>query len=424
MGGMLAPLTASADQWTKIWGTAPFQSTYYGGDDSINAMIMDTSNNILYTGGIHSWQNGAIVLAGQSYNATVGKMDSNGNIIWTDEIGMDRWSDTYGKAIGYDKYGNTYSLVYSWCSPSISGCDIAGDGVKERSNYIVKHDYYGNRQWIKNIGLESDFDARDMLVDKYANIFVVGNSTVNGIRHVAIQKYNYYGTKTGSAVYPSETNETAVDIATDIPNTAMSTINTLYIAFEKDNVRDASWVCCDYTDMGVKRVYSNLTLKWSQTTKNPYWEHPAQVIFNPVTLEVMLFGQETYDRALAAGFQPFAGTPTWYKTTTSSIGVIYVNSLVALNNGQILATGGIGKNGVRGNGWGSDILFARYSATGDLLDIRNHGVYDRRDHGAEIVLDSAENYYIGGAVAGDLDGQSATPNTGTTHDFIMLKNRP
>lgn len=422
-GTLVTPKTAmAAYDWTKIWGHAPFQSTYYGGDDAVSAMVMDSSNYIRFTGVTNSYQFGAIVLGGQTYNAVVGKMDTNGNILWSDEIGVDAYSDTQGKAIGYDKYGNTYSLLYNWCSPSAIGCDLAGDGVKDRSYYIVKHDYYGNRVWIINIGLQTDFDAVDMLVDKYANIFVVGSTPVSGVRHVAMRKYNYWGNQTGSIVYPADSDETPVDIATTVDNFILTSINTIYIAFEKNN--SASTTCCDYTDMGVKRVYGDLSLRWSNTTHNPYWEHPRRVVYNRVTSEVMVFGGEAYDTALIAGFQGFSGNLSWFKTASSSIGVIYVNGVVDLSNGDVIATGAIGKNGVRNNGWGNDILYARFNSTGDLQEVRNRGVYGVRDTGYAITLDSAENYYIGGNVGGDLDGQSATPNSGVSKDFIMFKNRP
>lgn len=421
--GMFVTATpVQANQWTKIWGAAPFQSTYYGGDDAVSAMVMDNYNYIHFTGVTNSYQFGGIVLGGQTYNAVVGKMDTSGNILWSDEIGVDAYSDTQGKAIGYDKYGNTYSLLYNWCSPAGTGCDLAGDGVIDRSYYIMKHDYYGNRVWTINIGLQADFDAVDMLVDKYANIFVAGTSPVNGIKHVAMKKYDYWGNQTASMVYPTDTDETAVDIASNIDNFILNTINTVVIAFEKKN--PASGSCCDYTDMGVKRIYGNLSLNWSNTTHNPYWEHPRQVVFNRVTNEVMVFGGEAYDTALIAGFSGFSGNLDWFKTASSSLGVIYVNSAIDLSNGEVIATGAIGKNAVRGNGWGNDILFVRFSASGDMLEVRNRGVYGVRDTGYALTVDSGENYYVGGNVGGDLDGQTATPNSGTSKDFIMFKNRP
>ena len=94
------------------------------------------------------------------------------------------------------------------------------------------------------------------------------------------------------------------------------------------------------------------------------------------------------------------------------------------NYGDVWATGAIGKNGVRGNGWGNDILFIRYSSTGKNLEVRNAGAFGVRDTGYAIILDSAENYYIGGDVAGDLHGQKVTPNSGVSKDFILMKNRP
>ena len=78
---------SDANQVTKIWGYAPL-SDGYGGGDIIQAMASDSLGNVYFGGDTHGRPCcGYIGTVMQQYNAAIGKLDNNGNLLWSRELG-------------------------------------------------------------------------------------------------------------------------------------------------------------------------------------------------------------------------------------------------------------------------------------------------------------------------------------------------
>ena len=409
--------TASAEAWVRMWGYAPFQSTYYGGSDAISDIQVDKDGTIYFAGVTNSYQLGGIVLGAEVYTGVVGKMDTHGNLLWSRELGVQRFSNTVMVSMGRDQYGYTYTLGETSGSSSVPESDVVGNGIYEKQVFVVKHDANGNQQWLMPIALSKDLYMPKLSTTNLGYSIITGSRLgTDGVYRVVAYRINYWGNLVGPIEYPAVKSELVTDVTTDG--------YYYYIAYKSFENSGANG---DPYDTGLKRVDRYLSLRWSTRSNQIGWEEPSAVVYNFSNNQIMVFGTNGSSAAVT-GFD-YRGNFLYQKTYYTApnqpfIGEVYVKDAVQTANGEILATGSIGKNGVKNNGWGNDILYAKYSATGDPLDVKNIGAYNTRDPGNAIAVDAAGNFYIGGAAGGNVEDQLATPNSGVSKDFIMLKNKP
>ena len=135
--------------------------TGYDVRDEGNAIVVDTSGNVYFTGTWYYWAN-------SKNDVCTGKLDSNGNSIWFTVLNGSgfEYGDDEGTDIALDKTGNVY----------ISGKIItAGDNI----NYLTaKFNNAGTALWTRSYnGTANDSDiANNLSLDTAGNVYVTGNS--------------------------------------------------------------------------------------------------------------------------------------------------------------------------------------------------------------------------------------------------------
>ncbi|MFN6538699.1 MAG: SBBP repeat-containing protein, partial [Nostoc sp. EkiNYC01] len=98
------------------------------------------------------------------------KLDRNGNILWTKNLGG--ISPDSGFGITNDKDGNTY--VSGFFSGTATFDNITLTSVGNNDAFITKLDSSGNFLWAKNLGGTSDDSGRGIIVDETGNAYFTG----------------------------------------------------------------------------------------------------------------------------------------------------------------------------------------------------------------------------------------------------------
>ena len=302
--------------------------------------------------------------------------------------------------------------------------DVIGDGVYTERLFMTKYDPNGNRLWIKSIAAyrTAIFNPK-MFTTYWGANYIGGTTNINGINHIVFYYVNSLGYSYGPYVLPATVSE-------EFKGLDFDGSSYFYVLYETNGVdpRDAY-------DAGVKKLDFALRVVWDTHSNIIYEDRPTAITYNKVSNKVMVFGTsrnyytfvEMYDPA-AGSMQSFKDLVYPYSYVPTYYGPSFISDVAVLSTGEVVATGTIGFNGVLNNGWGTDILYAKFSSSGEWIDYAARGAYDRIDNGWAITVDRYNNYFIGGSIMGDLDGQhyNTTANGGqsNTSDFIVFKNRP
>ena len=189
--GFLAKYDINGNQiWIKQFGT--------DSDDEGSGVISDTSGNI-YVTGITSGSLPSYTNAGLE-DIFIIKYDTNGNIVWTQQLGTSTRDYCYDITI--DSNNNLYITGYTWgdLDSNING------GSKDV--FITKYSSAGVKQWTKLLDSEysgtADWDeAYGIAVDSSDNVYITGftdgnlgdKTSSNGFRDFFIAKYDSNGNK-------------------------------------------------------------------------------------------------------------------------------------------------------------------------------------------------------------------------------------
>ena len=183
-------------------GTATFGSTTLTSAGNEDAFItkLDSNGNVLWAQKLGSTSSGSGIgittdAIGNIYatgalnansdinNSTslstsdtfIRKLDQNGNILWTKNLGGT--SPDSGFGITNDKDGNTY--VSGFFSGSATFDNITLTSVGNNDAFITKLDSSGNFLWAKNFGGTSDDRGRGIIVDETGNAYFTGYFSVS-----------------------------------------------------------------------------------------------------------------------------------------------------------------------------------------------------------------------------------------------------
>ena len=109
----------------------------------------------------------------------VSKLDSSGNFVWAKAMGGGQ--DEQGKSITVDSAGNVYTTGYFGDHNSIATADFdPGLGIYNLTSagyndvFVSKLDAFGNFVWAKGIGGAATDFGREIKIDSYGNIFIIG----------------------------------------------------------------------------------------------------------------------------------------------------------------------------------------------------------------------------------------------------------
>ncbi|MDZ4711896.1 MAG: SBBP repeat-containing protein [bacterium] len=169
--------SAGVQKW--IYNRGGGGVTGYDVHDAGNAVTVDTSGNVYFTGTHYYSQT-------TKQDICTGKLDSNGLSLWFIVRGGAgaEYGDDEGNDIAVDTSGNVY----------VTG---RGTGIGGDLNYVtIKYNSAGSEQWAKFYsGAAGGKDvAKSIAVDAAGNVFVTGNSDGTGTgADIATVKYNSIG---------------------------------------------------------------------------------------------------------------------------------------------------------------------------------------------------------------------------------------
>jgi Beta-propeller repeat len=155
------------------------------GDDIANAVAIDPSGNIYITGSTGGSLPGWTSSGGK--DIFLAKVDSSGNILFTEQFGTAQDDVAYGIAI--DTSGNIYitgSTGGNLGATSAGGLDI----------FLTKFDSSGNRIFTQQFGTNQDDIGYGVVVDIIGNIYITGStkgilgSSSFGLQDVFLAKFN------------------------------------------------------------------------------------------------------------------------------------------------------------------------------------------------------------------------------------------
>ena len=106
----------------------------------------------------------------------VTKLDSNGNVIWAEQLEDTGLGLDFGLSISTDDLGNIYVTGIKDADPETDLSDISADPTSaEGEGFIAKLDSSGNLVWTENFDSTSFSLGRDVATDEVGNSYVLGN---------------------------------------------------------------------------------------------------------------------------------------------------------------------------------------------------------------------------------------------------------
>ncbi|WP_254564661.1 SBBP repeat-containing protein [Oscillatoria sp. HE19RPO] len=165
--------------WTRQLGTPGIDIAY--------GVATDRDDNFYITG----YTTGSLASpnAGE-YDAFIAKYDSNGNQLWSQQLGSLQTDIARGVAI--DGGGNVY------ISGRTTG-SLDGNNAGNFDAFFAKYDRDGNRVWIRQLGTSGWDQSPGISTDQNGNIYITGYTTGNlegvnaGTRDIFVTKYDPSG---------------------------------------------------------------------------------------------------------------------------------------------------------------------------------------------------------------------------------------
>ena len=188
--------------WAKENGTV--------NNDVAYGIAIDSSDNIYITGYTEGDLDGNTNAGGS--DIFLMKYDSNGNKIWTREIGTSENDEGYGLTI--DSSDNIYITGYT--EGDLDGNTNAGGS----DIFLMKYDSNGNKIWTREIGTANNEIAYGIAIDSFDNIYITGYTNGNldgntnaGGSDIFLMKYDSIGNKIWAREIGTANNEIAYGIA-------------------------------------------------------------------------------------------------------------------------------------------------------------------------------------------------------------------
>ena len=145
-------------EWTKQLGTSS--------NDYANGVAIDSNNNVYITGSTTGSLGGANAAVG-SFDAFLAKYNSNGDVVWTKQLGTTSSDQAYGVAI--DSNNNVYITGSTY--GSLGGANAAVGSVDA---FLAKYNSDGTVEWTKQLGTSSYDQANGVAIDSNNNVYITG----------------------------------------------------------------------------------------------------------------------------------------------------------------------------------------------------------------------------------------------------------
>jgi uncharacterized delta-60 repeat protein len=364
-------------QWVKRYdGSA-------NGDDEAAAIVVDSSGNIVVTGGSHGSSTG-------SDYATI-KYDSTGDQLWIARYNgptNDEGLYFFGDFMAMDSSNYVYISGYSY-----------GNGTADDYT-TVKYDSSGNQEWVARYNSPGNYRdyVSDITVDSTGNVYVTGIAYINERNYdYATVKYNSAGVEEWAATYdgPGNKSDSAEAIAVDTSGNVYVTgwsrgsgTNYACTTIKYDSAGKQQWVrrynSLDNDDDGGYAV----TVDTSGNVYVTGWSY----IESSESLDFLTI---KYD---SAGNELWAST---YDNPEHGHGEAYLIALDSSNN--VYVSGRDFQENV-------DYITVKYDSEGNELWVaRYDGPGDGSGLPLGLVADSADNVYVTGrSIGSDMSIDFAT----------------
>jgi len=189
------------------------------GYDTSNSIALDSAGNIY----INGWTDGSFDGTTADRDAFIAKYDNNGNKLWVQEFGSS--PDPTNPNAGYD-FSNGGMTVGSNGSLYIVGSTYGSLGATtagEADAFVTKYDSNGNWQWAKQLGTAAWDEAKGVAVDNAGNVFITGHTKGNlasptanqGDADAWVAKYDSSGNQTWIKQLGTVTEDVANAVAVD-----------------------------------------------------------------------------------------------------------------------------------------------------------------------------------------------------------------
>lgn len=190
--------------WTKQLGTTT-------SDEGV-AVAVDPDGDIFVTGDTLGGLDGNTNQGNRDMFLT--KYDTNGNILWTKQLGTTTLD--YGMGVAVDSSSNAFVTGYT--AGGIDGNTNQGNN----DMFLTKYDTDGTKLWTKQLGTASFDFGRAVTVDSLGNAFVAGDTeggidgnTNQGASDMFLTKYDTDGIKLWTKQLGTSAIENGLGIAID-----------------------------------------------------------------------------------------------------------------------------------------------------------------------------------------------------------------
>ncbi|HMQ70617.1 MAG TPA: SBBP repeat-containing protein, partial [Ignavibacteria bacterium] len=416
-----------SDNGSLSWIKTENESTYYPSQDYPNAMAADSNNNI-YIGGVSQGLNGTDFL--------LCKYDNSGNQLWVSRYDGEANADDNLTCLSVDKNGYVYAI---------------GHTKRINSNHdiiLIKYDTNGNIIWIRIYDNSNLNDIpNSMAMDSLNNIYITGYSrTSANTEAIVTLKYNSDGIQQWVNVFADESGiNRGFDIVLDDSSNVYVTGRRSYSITLKINkfgntewsssysgyegvaivLDDSSNVYVAGNDSHSILFQTNHNLVTTKYNRNGVfqWSNIIGPSYNNICRATDL-AIDNDNNIIVTGFYPQASNTSknnYIITKYSRDGNVIWNrnfngsgndddkalQLITDINNNIYLTGQSTNADTL-----YDITTIRYDSSGTLKwQISYDGPISSTDIGNMILLDKAENIYVGGQSLGN----------GTENDFALIK---